>query len=522
MKISIRVLFNNLLILSGFQILFAQNKPENLLVLQTDTLKTIINKDIYGHFAEHLGRCIYDGIWVGENSGIPNTSGYRNDILDALKDIDIPVLRWPGGCFADTYHWKDGIGPRDKRASIVNVNWGGTTENNNFGTHEFLDLCELLDCDAYISGNIGSGSVQEMAEWAEYMTSDSDSPMTKLRKQNGREKPWNVKYFGLGNEAWGCGGNMTPEFYSNLCKQYGTYLNYAGPGITKIASGASDYDVNWTEVVMKNVGTRVQGVSLHYYTLPGDWQKKGSATDYEEDEWFTVLKKTLMMDSLIDKHLAVMNKYDANKQVSLMVDEWGTWYDANPEKNYGVLFQQNTLRDALVAALNLNIFNNHADRVKMANIAQVVNVLQSLILTKDNQIVLTPTYYVFKMFKVHQNATLIPVTLTCKSYIHNNDSIPSINVSASKSTDGKTNITIVNLDPNTENPVTFDLSLMGSLKNSSVKGEILSADAINSFNDFGVPETVHIKKFTQFKLKDKMLSVQMPSKSIIKIEINGE
>lgn len=505
-----------LLVLSGAFISCTPKPVENTIILHADSSKTIINKDIYGHFAEHLGRCIYDGIWVGENSSIPNTRGYRNDIIAALKDIEIPVLRWPGGCFADTYHWKDGIGPREKRASIVNVNWGGTTENNSFGTHEFLDLCEILECDAYISGNVGSGTVQEMAEWAEYISSDSESPMTKLRKQNGREKAWKVKYFGIGNEAWGCGGNMSPEYYSDLCKQYGTYLNYAGPGMQKIASGASDTDVNWTDVVMKNVGARVQGVSLHYYTLPGNWQVKGSATDFTEEAWFTTLKKTLKMDTLINRHVAVMDQYDSENKVSLMVDEWGTWYDPEPDTNYGVLFQQNTLRDALIAAINLNIFNNHAGRVQMANIAQMVNVLQALILTSEDQLVLTPTYYVFKMFKVHQNARLIPLTVTCKNYSYNNQSIPSINASASKDTLGDINITLVNLDPSHDNPLSINLDLLAG---DAVSGEIITATSINSFNDFGIPEVVNIRQFTGFDINDKTLSVTLPSKSIVKLTI---
>lgn len=516
MKIKTTAIILPFLYLLGIQAHEAQNKPSSVVVLQNSQTNTIISKDIYGHFAEHLGHCIYGGIWVGENSSIPNTNGYRNDIIRALKEIDIPVLRWPGGCFADTYHWKDGIGPREKRASIVNVNWGGETEDNSFGTHEFLNFCEILGCDAYISGNVGSGTVQEMAEWAEYMSSSADSPMTKLRKQNGREKPWNVKYFGIGNEAWGCGGSMTPEHYSNLCRQYGTYLNYAGPGMIKIASGASDYDLNWTDVVMKNVGNRIQGVSLHYYTLPGDWQKKGSATDFGKNEWFTVLRRTLLMDSLINKHVAVMNKYDVKKGIGLMVDEWGTWYDAEPGTNPGFLYQQNTLRDAMVAAINLNIFNNHADRVKMSNIAQMVNVLQALILTKDEQLVLTPTYYVFKMFKDHQNATLIPVSVTSRNLTYNNDTIPSLSVSASRDANGRVNITLVNLDPDAANQVTLQLGLLNS---TSIKGEILTAETINSYNNFGSPENVRPEKFNGFKVNGNELEVSMPSKSIVKIEM---
>jgi alpha-L-arabinofuranosidase len=498
---------------------FITNAQENTITLQIDHAKTTISKDIYGQFAEHLGRCIYEGIWVGENSSIPNTRGIRNDIVAALKDLNIPVLRWPGGCFADTYHWKDGIGPRDKRASIVNVNWGRTTEDNSFGTHEFLDLCEMLGCDAYISGNVGSGTVQEMAEWAEYMTSDAESPMTKLRKQNGRDKPWKVKYFGIGNEAWGCGGNMTPEHYSDLCRQYGTYLNYAGRGIQKVASGASDFNLNWTDVVMKNVGTRVQGIGVHYYTLPGNWQKKGSSTDFKEDGWFTVLKKTLLMDSIIKEQTAVMDKYDKNGKVGMMVDEWGTWYDVEPETNPGFLYQQNTLRDALVAAINLNIFNNHSDRVKMANIAQMINVLQSMILTNKEQMVLTPTYDVFRMYKVHQNATLIPVSILCRPYKFGNTSIPSISVSASKDINGKIHITLANLDPNNENPVSIDLGIM---KDISATGEVLTSKEMNDHNDFGSANHVATAKFDKFNISGSKLTVKMPSKSVVALEITSK
>lgn len=519
MKNSKGILLILFFVISGFQLSVAQNKTDNTIVLNVDKATVPISKDIYGQFAEHLGRCIYEGIWVGENSGIPNTRGIRNDVVKALKEINIPVLRWPGGCFADTYHWKDGVGPKDKRASIVNVNWGGVTEDNSFGTHEFLDLCEMLGCDAYVSGNVGSGTVQEMAEWLEYMSSDIASPMTKLRKQNGREKPWKVKYFGIGNEAWGCGGNMTPEHYSDLCKQYGTYLSYAGRGTQKIASGASDFNLNWTDVVMKNVGTNVQGIGVHYYTLPGNWPKKGSSTDFNQNEWFTVLRKTLMMDSLIVKHLAVMDKYDKNKEVGMMVDEWGTWYEVESGTNPGFLYQQNTLRDALVAAINLNIFNNHADRVKMTNIAQMVNVLQAMILTKKEQMVLTPTYYIFRMYKVHQNATLIPITVTCRDYKNGNEAIPSINASASKDANGKIHITIANLDPNTESPLTIDL---GTIKGVTINGTVLTASEMNSFNDFGVSEKVKPQKFTQFKLNGTQLHVVMPSKSVVSIEISDK
>lgn len=499
-------------------ILFTSGQTSNVVVLQPDKAAVTINREIYGQFAEHLGHCIYGGIWVGENSSIPNTRGLRNDVLRALKDMKIPVLRWPGGCFADTYHWKDGIGPREKRPSIVNIHWGGVTEDNSFGTHEFMDLCETLGCEAYVSANLGSGTVQEMAQWVEYLTSDTDSPMTRLRKQNGREKPWKVKYIGVGNESWGCGGNMTPEHYSDLLRQYGCFCrSYAGNRLHKIACGPNASDYHWTEVLMKNSGLQMDGISLHYYTLPtGNWDQKGSATQFGEKEWFAVMKRTLFMEELINKHLEIMNRFDHHKRVGLVIDEWGTWYDVEPGTNPDFLYQQNTLRDAVAAAVNLNLFNNHADRVKMANVAQMVNVLQSMILTRNEQMVLTPSYYVFRMYKVHQDARLIPVKLECADYTLEDKSVPSISVSASKDSSGRIHITLANLNPVAEAPVEIDL---GGEKASTVTGQVITAGNMNDFNDFGTPAKVMPAVFQDFKHEGGKLEVKMPSKSIVGLEV---
>ncbi|HYD83722.1 MAG TPA: alpha-L-arabinofuranosidase C-terminal domain-containing protein, partial [Opitutus sp.] len=400
------------------------------LTLHADQAGAVINPNLYGHFAEHLGRCIYEGIWVGPDSPIPNTRGIRNDVVAALKQLNIPVLRWPGGCFADEYHWKDGIGPREQRPAMINTHWGGVTENNHFGTHEFLDLVEQLGCEAYISGNLGSGTVQEMMEWVEYMTSAADSPMANLRRANGRDQPWRVKYFGVGNESWGCGGNMTPEYYANEYKRYNTFVkNYdrANP-IYRIACGSNGEDYNWTDVLMRDAGRQMNGLSLHYYTLPtGSWRgSKGSATDFAEDMYFATLRRTLRMDELVQKHGAIMDKYDPEKKVGMIIDEWGTWYDVEPGTNPGFLYQQNTLRDALVAALNFHIFHKHADRVAMTNIAQTINVLQAVILTDKEKMILTPTYHVFEMFKVHQGATVVPLELATPDYVHGDEKIPAV------------------------------------------------------------------------------------------------
>jgi alpha-L-arabinofuranosidase len=491
----------------------------NQLIVVTNHPGPVISKDIYGHFSEHLGTCIYGGIWVGTDSKIPNTNGIRNDVLAALKDIKIPNLRWPGGCFADTYHWKDGIGPQSQRASIVNTHWGGVTENNSFGTHEFMKLTELLDCDAYINGNVGSGSVREMAEWIEYLTSDAASPMTILRKQNGREDPWRVKYFAIGNENWGCGGNMTAEFYGNIMRQYSTYLNnYAGNQLYKVACGPYDYNYAWTETLMKDPGTRnmFQAISLHYYSVVDGWNYKGSATKFDEREWFESFRLNLEMDKILIGHSAIMDRYDPEKTKGLVVDEWGNWFKVEPGTNPGFLYQQNSLRDAITAAIHLNIFNQHADRVKVANLAQMVNVLQAVILTKDDKMVLTPTYHVFKMFKVHQEAQLLNIDLKCEDYQFGDKKIPAISASASIDKAGKIHITLANLNPNRE--INISCPIVGDTF-TKISGEVLTAGEITSFNSFEKPETVKPVSFNGFKMNNGILSITLPSKSVIVIEL---
>ncbi|MBQ7863641.1 MAG: alpha-N-arabinofuranosidase, partial [Lachnospiraceae bacterium] len=416
-----------------------------------------INPEIQGHFSEHLGRCIYEGIYVGENSEIPNTNGMRNDVVAALKEMKVPVLRWPGGCFADEYHWKDGIGPKESRKKMINTHWGGVVEDNSFGTHEFMELCKQLGCKTYVNGNLGSGTVQEMSEWVEYMTFDGVSPMAKLREENGSKDSWTVDYFGVGNENWGCGGNMTPTHYANEYRRYQTYVRNYHPErpIQKIACGANVDDYNWTDKVMDTCFQSpawlhgfMDGLSLHYYTHPGGWDNKGSATDFDEAMWYQTLNKTLYMETLINHHTAIMDKYDKEHKVGLIVDEWGTWFDVEPGTNPGFLYQQNTMRDALVAGINLNIFNKHCDRVKMANIAQMVNVLQSVILTEGAKMILTPTYHVFKMYNCHQGAELLDSYVETVKIGTEKDQVPNLTESVSLGTDGKIHITMTNLSVN--------------------------------------------------------------------------
>jgi alpha-N-arabinofuranosidase len=481
-----------------------------------------INKEIYGQFAEHLGTCIYGGLWVGENSPIPNTQGYRNDVLQALKDLHVPVLRWPGGCFADDYHWMDGIGPLSERPSLRNNNWGGTIEDNSFGTNEFLNLCELLGCEPYISGNVGSGTVKEMAQWIEYMTSDGDTPMARLRRKNGREKPWHVKYFGIGNEAWGCGGNMTAEYYSDLFRRFNTYLrDYNGNHLFRIASGANAGDTHWTRTLMKSIGTRMQGISLHYYAVR-DWQKHGSATRFTPEEYYNTLFTALKMDDIVKNHIAVMDEVDPQKRIALMVDEWGTWWDEEPGTIKGHLYQQNCLRDAMVAALTLNIFHKYTDRIKMANIAQVVNVLQSMILTDTKgtgHIVLTPTYYVFKMYRPFQDATYLPSDLQTKTFNHENgqEPIPEVSISAAKSTDGSLVVALANVMIDQKQDV--DITLDGASGLKTVTGDILTAKQLNDYNDFDHPNTITTQAFNGAKIKGNHLKVSLPAKSIVVMKL---
>lgn len=488
------------------------------IVLRADQPGPVINRNIYGHFSEHLGHCIYEGIWVGPDSPIPNTKGYRNDVLAALKALKVPVLRWPGGCFADEYHWKDGIGPRESRPSMFNSHWGGVVENNHFGTHEFLDLCEMLGIEPYVCLNVGSGSVQEAMEWVEYMTSPASSPMANLRRAHGRQEPWKVKFLAVGNESWGCGGNMTPEFYADNYRRYNTFVkNYSDTRLYRVACGPNSNDYNWTDVLMKNAGTHMNGLSLHMYTLPtGDWKKKGVATGFAEAEWFSTLRNTLGMDELVTKHSAIMDKYDPQKKVALIVDEWGTWYDVEPGTNPGFLFQQNSLRDAIVAALNFHIFQKHADRVTMANIAQIVNVLQSVILTDKEKMVLTPTYHAFEMFKVHQDATSLRVDLVSPDYAFGKEKIPAVSASASRDAAGKVHLSLVNCDPHNAQTVTCALA---GVEAKAVSGRILTAAAMDAHNTFAAPDVVKPAAFSGAKLENGKLIVALPAMSVVVLEL---
>ncbi len=495
---------------------------ETEVILDASKPGPIINKNIYGQFAEHLGRGIYEGIWVGPESKTPNTKGWRNDVVSALKDLKVPLIRWPGGCFADEYHWRDGIGPRNKRMVRVNTNWGGVLEDNAVGTHEFFDLVEMLGAEAYVNGNLGTGSPQEMAEWLEYMTSESKSTLAETRRQNGRDKPFRVHYFAIGNEAWGCGGNMTPEYYTNLYKQYAAFLKTPKHNTPiLIASGGHTDDTSWADYLTANVkpnwSMRMDAVSFHYYTLPkANWAAKGAATNFPESEWFSTFQQTLRMDGFIVENKKVMDKNDPEKKVGFYVDEWGTWYDVTGDDNPGFLYQQNSLRDAIVAALNFNIFHKHADRVHMSIIAQMVNVLQAMILTEKDKMILTPTYHVFKMYIPFQDATSLPVSIkNVPQYELDKKSIPAISVSAAKAKDGKVYLAIANTNPHKAEVLNINAKGLNAKK---ATGQVLTSDKMDTHNTFANPNAIAPKAYSA-EAKSGALLLNIPAKSVVVVAL---
>ncbi len=479
---------------------------KNKYLINKENQGPIISKHIYGQFAEHLGRCIYEGIWVGEDSNIENVNGIRQDVVRALRNLSVPVLRWPGGCFADEYHWMDGIGPKENRKSMVNTHWGGMTENNHFGTHEFFELVEQLGTESYVNGNVGSGSVREMSEWVEYMTMPGASPMADLRRQNGREKPWRVNYFGVGNESWGCGGNMTPEYYGELYRQYQTYVRqYSENKIYKIACGPNVADYHWMETMMQKATPYMDGISLHHYSLADAWLNKRPATGFPVKEWYSLLESAAYMDELITKHSQIMDKYDPEKRVGLIVDEWGSWLKHEPGTNPGFLYQQNTIRDAFVATITLNIFHKHADRVHMANIAQMVNVLQSMILTDKEKMILTPTYHVFDLYKNHHDGISIDLKGNETAFVTQTASLK----------DDLLTVSISNFhhEDAVEMVYEFDFEI------TEISAEYIVGDTLDAHNTFENPNVVEKLKFEGFEVKGNQLIVNLPSKAITSLYI---
>ena len=483
-----------------------------VITLNPRRTKGTINKNIYGHFSEHLGRCIYQGYFVGKDSPIPNVNGIRKDVVEALRNIRIPVLRWPGGCFADEYHWEDGIGPQESRKRMVNTHWGYVVEDNSFGTHEFMDLCSQLGCEPYVNGNVGSGTVREMSEWVEYLNSDGDSSVVRRRWANGRKDPWGVRYWGVGNENWGCGGNMRPEYYADEFRRYQTYCrNYGKNRLYRIACGANVDDYRWTEVLMERAGRYMDALTLHYYTVCNVWEKKGSATEFDATAFYRTLVRAARMEELVTHHSQIMDKYDPAKRVGLIVDEWGCWHDVEPGTNPGFLYQQNTMRDAMVAAITLDIFNKHCDRVVMANLAQTINVLQSVILTEGDKMVLTPTYHVFDLYKAHQDAQEIDCHVDADAVGEGEWTIPQVTASASVK-DGVTTVTLANLS--CDAPVELVIEGMTA---QSATGRMLHG-RMDQYNDFD-NAPLAVEKLDGIAVADGKVTVTLPPCTVAALEL---
>jgi len=478
---------------------------------------TRIAPEIYGQFAEQLGSGINGGIWVGEDSPIPNIRGFRTDVVNALKELHVPLVRWPGGCYGDIYHWRDGIGPRAKRPVTLNKWWGNAEEANQFGTSEFFDFAELIGARTYLSINVGSAEPAEAAAWVEYITYAGNSTLANERRANGRDKPWKLDYIGVGNETWGCGGNLTAEEYDTMYRRFATFLrDEKGPKL--IASGANSADYHWTEVLMGKSRKMLDGVSLHYYTLPtGVWNKKGGAIGFPESEWASTFVQTLRMETMVREHGLRMDKDDPEKKIGLQVDEWGTWYDPTPGTNAAYLVQENTLRDALIASTNLNIFHRHADRVHMSNIAQMVNVLQAMIQTDGARMALTPTYWAFHMYRPFQGAMALPITVQTPDYVFGDTKLPAIDVTAARDTQGNITIALTNIDPHRGAEV--QLPALGKGK---VTAQVLTGDKMDSRNSYTAPNVVRPQAFTGFRWKGDGIGVTMPAKSLVVLTISAK
>lgn len=483
-----------------------------------------VNRNVFGHFAEHLGRCVYEGLWVGEDSPIPNIRGIRSDVAAALKKLDPPVLRWPGGCFADDYNWRDGIGPRESRPRRFNIHWGNAPESNQFGTHEFIDLCRQIGAEPYISLNLGSGTPREAREWVEYCNGTGDSSLTAERRKNGSAEPFNVRYWGIGNELWGCGGHLQPSAYAAETKRYLTFLNHFG--IYKIACGprgTNPFELrrDWTLDFFREYAKvqhpsqrPVDGFSLHFYTRRAE---AGGDIAFTEEEYYSCIQDTMRMSDLIREARAGMDAYDPKRGIDLVIDEWGTWYpQANKDNG---LEQQNTMRDALVAALNLDIFVRNADIVSMTNIAQTVNVLQAMILTKGERMILTPSYHVFELYRRHQGAASVKVLIDSPIVEAGGASnLPLVAGSASVK-DGRLFLTLTN--SHADQAVEAEIAILGADRPSvrTGTGRRLSSADVHDCNDFDRPETVGPVDLQPFWKGGDRSTLSLPAHSVSALDL---
>jgi alpha-L-arabinofuranosidase len=410
----------NVLGMSGIPAARADSTRAHLTLVVNEPMGKL-NRNLLGHFTEHLGACIYDGMWVGTDSSIPNVNGVRKDTAEALKRIQAPVIRWPGGCFADTYHWRDGIGPRDKRPTTWNIFWG-REESNAFGTDEFMEFCRLAGASPYLCFNVGSGTVKEDIEWFQYCNGKDPITVVNERATNGHSDPYNVKYWSVGNETWGCGGNFLPEDYANRYAEITTYISRLAQGqnveFVAVGLGTGDWNRKFFETLAARARpfsprriSNVHQLSIHHYF------RDGAAVDFSDKDYYDLLGSVGVLEGILRRTIGVIDEFTQpeGQTIGIALDEWGVWHPI-PSTGDRALFQPNTLRDALLAAVTLNSLNGFGTRISMANIAQTFNVLQSLAFTRGAQMVLTPTFYVFDLFQPHMDATGLKTVLDSPTY----------------------------------------------------------------------------------------------------------
>lgn len=490
-----------------------RGKQMSKIIISSNLNSDFISPELHSQFIEFLGECIYDGIWVGEKSDIPNYSGMRKEVVDALKVLAPPVIRWPGGCYADTYHWRDGIGERASRPVTYNENFGTyETDNNHFGTHEFMVLCEMVGARPWLNVNVLSGGVREMREWVEYCNRSEKTALSMERAKNGSEKPFQVQYWGLGNESWDGGGRMTAQLYAEEYRKYSSAMPLcdardpeSGFKLTKIASGPDGNKpverVKWTKDFFEELGKYrtpdIDAIDLHFY----NWNvEKGedSDVDFGEKEWYRVIDGCLELESIIKEQYELVNEGTKNfpqkegfwetpeYKCDLVVGEWGNWHGAS-FRTRPALYQQCTIRDAITSALTLDIFHRNCDMVKMACVAQTVNVLNSLILTQDEHTILTSNYDVFLMYKVHRGAKKLEITEEEPDH--------RIYTFASEKED-KIYVNIVNTDMTDEKMV--DLQFADSV--DAEKVQVLVSDEITACNTVDQPNRI---RMAEGKLPEK-------------------
>jgi alpha-N-arabinofuranosidase len=483
----------------------------NSVLICSDSGKARISKHIYGHFAESPGTAVYPGIWVGPDSSIPNTRGIRKDVVEALQNVKAANLRWPGGAYAERYRWRDGIGPLSSRKPHEEFN----DETNEFGTHEFLDFCDMVGCEPYLCCSTTSGTVEEARDWLRYLTADDDSGPAKLRRKNGRREPWNARLWAVGNEVWAYCDKPAPyagkfleyEEAMRAATDQDLYLVACGPGGTR-------YD--WTDTLMRIVGTRMEGLAFHHYTLAGPWADKGPALGFTEQHWALSMQNSFGIETMVYKHSEIMDRYDPGKKVALVMDEWGVWHSGASHMPEDCPHSPGTIRDAIVAAMMLNMFNNHCERLRVANIAMLVNALHPLYITHEDRLLRTPTSHVYEMFTVHHEATMLPLITTADRGLPYDYTMPGFNASASRDDAGRIHLTLCNVTVDSDREISCRLA-SGNI--NSARGRILTSDAIDGHNTFREPDRVAPAPFEGASIDNGIVKIALPARSVVLLEL---